>query len=154
MTSPSDAALNGMRVFFRMNITHPPEQRFDAHGGEVLQLRGQVLDRTAEEYPEIVVRFSGPRRAELWKWAKHGSHLSVDGFLLEVKAWQTSTGQRMAMLVDAQNIFPLSDLQQDLDLGKIGVYSERRSRAGAARAPRNKADQADRMRTLLDRADS
>lgn len=153
---PADAALDGIRVSFRMLISHPPEQRFDPTGAELLQVRGSVLDRgvgAATAYPEVVVRFGGPRRQELFKWARHGKHLSVDGFLLEIRALING---RMAMLIDAQNIFPLPELNQaeDNDPTKLGVYATHRTRGSAAAAPRGKAARADKMRELLERADA
>ena len=152
--SPSDAALDGIRVQVRMLISHPPEQRFDPNGAELLQVRGRVLDRAPAAYPELVVRFGGQRRNELYKWAKHGKHLLVDGFL-QVKHWSDNGRSRVALLIDAQNLHPLGDLEQDLS--KVGIYNAKgRTPEGAASkpAPVGKAARADKMRELLDRADA
>jgi hypothetical protein len=150
----ADAALDGIRVQCRMLISHPPEQRFDSNGAELLQVRGQVLDRLPGTYPELVVRFGGQRRNELYKWARHGKHLGVDGFL-QVKHWTSNGRPRVALLIDAQNLFPLGDLEQDLS--KAGIYNAKgRTPAGAtsAPAPTTKASRADKMRELLERADA
>ena len=152
--SPSDAALDGIRVQVRMLISHPPEQRFDPNGAELLQVRGRVLDRAPAAYPELVVRFGGQRRNELYKWAKHGKHLLVDGFL-QVKHWQSDGRSRVALLIDAQDIFALGDLEQDLS--KVGIHNAKGRTpegAGSKPTPVDKATRADKMRELLERADA
>lgn len=152
-TSPSDAVLDGIRVQLRMLISHEPEQRFDPNGAELLQVRGQVLDRMPGTYPDLVVRFGGQRRNELYKWARQGKHLSVDGFLV-IKHWSSNGRSRVALLIDAQNIFPLDDLEPDPS--KAGIYNARgRTPAGMTTAPvpATTAARANKMRDLLDRAE-
>ena len=97
--SHSDGGFDGIQVQLRMLISHPPEQRFDADGAELMQLRGRVVDlRTT--HPQVVVRFGGQRRAELFRWAKPSKHLMVEGSL-EVKTWSAGGRQRVVLLIDA-----------------------------------------------------
>jgi hypothetical protein len=105
-----------------MLITHAAEQRFDADGADVLQIRGTVVD-TACKHPQVVVRFGGLRRAELTRWAAVGKHLSVEG-KLEVKTWAKDGLGHVALLIDAQNLFPLgSELEEGENPERVGVYA-------------------------------
>src|SRR5262252_1601541 len=100
---------DGIRVEFRMIVTHEAEQRFDVNGVELLQIRGSVVD-TRRQQPEVVVRFAGQQRAQLQRWCKPGKHLSVIG-LLEIKSWTAPKAvqqQRTALLVEASDIHPLN----------------------------------------------
>ena len=141
--------VEGLRVTLRMIISADAEQRFDANGVEVLQLRGAVVDDVVR-HPPLVVRFRGQRRAELYRWAKPKKHLSVEGSL-EVKTWSGRNGrQHIALLVEAVNIFPLSDAEPS----KVGVYSTASAASGAPVRPRStKAQQMDMLRKMLDRDD-
>ena len=147
-------ATEGIRVQVRVLTTGAPQQRFDVHGNEVLQLRGRVVD-TSKRHPECVVRFSGQQRAELYRWAKVGKprHLSVDGYL-EVKTWESAGESYVALLIEALNIFPLGDIQEP---SRIGVYAMR-GRTGAvveaavtASPGATKAQRTRQMRDLLER---
>jgi hypothetical protein len=132
-----------------MIISAEAEQRFDANGAEVLQLRGAVVD-DAVHHPPLVVRFRGQRRAELYRWAKANKHLSVEGSL-EVKTWSGRDGrQHIALLVEAANIFPLSDAEP----AKAGIYSTAVTGGGSSAPVRprsTKAQQMDMLRNMLDR---
>jgi hypothetical protein len=152
MGAPSDDGQEGIRVQLRLLVEGLPEQRFDVHGNEILQLRGHVVDGSAA-HPEVVVRFSGQRRAELYRWCRANKHLSVDGFL-QIKHWSSQGRPRVALLVEAINVFPLDDV--DVDLSRAGIYAVR-GRTGAIAAgpasPANKEDRAKKARELLDLAD-
>lgn len=147
-----DDGQEGIRVQLRLLIEGPPEQRFDVHGSEVLQLRGHVVDGSVA-HPEVVVRFSGQRRAELYRWCKADKHLCVDGFL-QVKHWLHQGRPRVALLVEAINLSPLDDV--DVDLSRAGIYAVR-GRTGAIApqaAPANKEARAKKARELLGLADA
>jgi hypothetical protein len=150
MTSASDG---GIHAQLRLIISGIPEERFDASGAEVLQLRGAVVDG-AVSHPPAVVRFRGQRRAELFRWAKAGKHLSVEG-MLEVKSWSAGGKQHLALLVEAANIYPLSDVEV-IDPSRAGVYGNvERAQAGAGRPKRaSKAESAEIMRRALERTDA
>jgi hypothetical protein len=156
MGAASEDGQDGIRVQLRLLIGEPPEQRFDVVGNEVLQLRGHVVDSWLA-HPEVVVRFSGQRRAELYRWASLNKHLAVDGYL-QVKHWQHNGRPRVALLVEAINISPLNDveLDQDHDLSRAGIYAVRgRTGAIAAKAPPvSKEARAKKARELLDMADA
>jgi hypothetical protein len=141
--------VDGIRVNLRMIISADAEQRFDTSGVEVLQLRGAVVD-DAVRHPPLVVRFRGQRRAELYRWAKAKKHLSVEGSL-EVKTWTGRDGhQHTALLVEATNIFPLSDVEPS----KVGVYSTASQASSTPVRPRStKAQQMDMLRKMLGRDD-
>lgn len=132
-----------------MIISADAEQRFDANGAEVLQLRGAVVDDVVR-HPPLVVRFRGQRRAELYRWAKANKHLSVEGSL-EVKTWSGRDGrQHIALLVEAANIFPLTDAEP----ARAGVYTTASAGSSAPVRPRStKAQQMDMLRRLVDRDD-
>jgi hypothetical protein len=151
-SSPSDEGLEGIRVQLRMLVAAEPEQRFDVHGSEVLQLRGYVID-ARRAHPGIVVRFSGQRRAELYRWAKPDKHLGVDGFL-EIKHWMHAGKPRVTLLVEAVSIFPLGEV--DIEPSRSGIYAVRgRTGVIAAKAPpANKEERAKKARELLDLADA
>lgn len=147
----ADDGQEGIRVQLRLLIGGPPEQRFDVHGSEVLQIRGHVVDGR-QAHPEVVVRFSGQRRAELYRWAKLNAHLAVDGFL-QVKHWQHHGTPRVALLVEAINLSPLDAVE--VDLSRAGIYAVR-GRVGALAAsapPVSKEARAKKARDLLDLAD-
>jgi hypothetical protein len=148
----ADDGQEGIRVQLRLLIEGLPEQRFDVHGNEVLQLRGHVVDGSVA-HPEVVVRFSGQRRAELYRWCRANKHLSVDGFL-QVKHWLSQGRPRVALLVEAINISPLDDV--DVDRSRAGIYAVRgRTGAIAAKAaPANRDERAKKARELLDLADA
>lgn len=151
MSSPSDG---GIHASLRLIVAGTPEERFDAAGAEVLQFRGAVVDGSIR-HPPVVVRFRGQRRAELFRWAKAGKHLSVEG-LLEVKSWSSADGKpHLALLVEAANIFPLSDVEV-VDHSKVGISGPLPLERGAATrpAPADKAASAEMMRRLLDRTDA
>jgi hypothetical protein len=149
--SPSDEGQQGIRVQLRMLIGAPPDQRFDMDGNEILQIRGHVID-SSKAHPELVVRFAGQQRAELYRWAQPNKHLGVDGFL-EVKHWLAAGGKpRVALLVEAVSIFPLEDV--DIEPSRAGIYAVR-GRTGAPIAPQTtKQGRVEQMRRLLDRADA
>jgi hypothetical protein len=131
-----------------MIISADAEQRFDANGAEVLQLRGAVVDDVVH-HPPVVVRFRGQRRAELYRWAKPNKHLSVEGSL-EVKTWSRNGRQHTALLVEATNIFPLSDAEP----ARAGIYSTAVEAPKTPVRPRStKAQQMDMLRRLVDRDD-
>lgn len=148
--SRSEPVQGGIRVQLRLIVSHPPEQRFDALGAELLQIRGKVVDEL-HDHPEVAVRFSGQRRGDLYRWAKPGKHLGVDGFL-EVKVWQPNGRPRLALLVDAVSIFPLLDLANDLS--KAGLFNPRaRPSADVSAAPvSSKAERAALLRKELEGA--
>ena len=100
-----------------------------------------------------MVRFSGQRRAELYRWARGNKHLAVDGYL-QVKHWQSGGRPRVALLVEGINISPLDDV--DIDLSRAGVYAVRgRTGAIAPQAPpADKEARARKARELLERADA
>jgi hypothetical protein len=157
MGTLSDDGQEGIRVQLRLLIEGPPEQRFDVHGNEVLQVRGHVVDASAA-HPEVVVRFSGQRRAELYRWCKPDAgpaakHLHVDGFV-QVKHWMSQGRPRVALLVEAINLSPLDDV--DVDRSRAGIYAVRgRSGALAAKAPpASKEARAKKVRDMLDLADA
>lgn len=152
MGAHSEDGQDGIRVQLRLLIGGPPEQRFDVHGNEVLQLRGHVVDGR-QAHPEVVVRFSGQRRAELYRWARGNKHLAVDGYL-QVKHWQDNGRPRVVLLVEAINMSPLDDVE--IDLSRAGIYAERgRTGTIAARAPAaSKEARAKKARDLLERADA
>jgi hypothetical protein len=141
--------VDGLRVTLRMIISADAEQRFDANGVEVLQLRGAVVDDVIH-HPPLVVRFRGQRRAELYRWAKANKHLTVEGSL-EVKTWSGRDGrQHIALLVEAANIFPLSDAEP----AKAGIYSTALAGPSTPVRPRStKAQQMDMLRRMMDRDD-
>ena len=147
----SDQGQEGLRVQLRLLVDGEPEQRFDVHGNEILQVRGHVIDSN-RKHPQVVVRFSGQRRAELCRWAKPNKHLGVDGFL-EVKHWLNAGTPRVALLIEALALFPLDDV--DLDLSKAGIYAIR-GRVGAPviERPATKQGRVEKMRQLLDLADA
>lgn len=148
----ADDGQDGIRVQLRLLIGGPPEQRFDVYGNEVLQLRGQVVDGR-QAHPEVVVRFDGQRRAELYRWARLNKHLAIDGFL-QVKHWQHQGRPRVALLVEAINVTPLDDVE--VDLSRAGIYATR-GRTGALAAPAppvSKEARAKKARELLDLADA
>jgi hypothetical protein len=151
MSFPSEGQLEGIRVQLRLLVSHAPEQRFDTNGTEVLQLRGRVMDATSS-HPQVVVRFAGQRRSELYRWAAPGKHLSVDG-QLEVKTWHASDDhQHVALLIEALNIYPLSEPEPDLR--RVGIYALPGHR-GASLEPGpslSKAQRAEQLRRALDQA--
>jgi hypothetical protein len=144
-----------MHISFRLIVAGTPEERFDAAGAEVLQFRGAVVDGSIR-HPPVVVRFRGQRRAELFRWAKPGKHLSVEG-LLEVKSWSSADGKpHLALLVEAANIFPLSDVEV-VDHSKVGISGPLPSERGVAVRPRRAEDKAAvtaMLRQLLERTDA
>lgn len=142
--------MDGLQVTLRMIISADADQRYDADGREVLQLRGAVVD-DAIRHPPLVVRFRGQRRAELFRWAKQGKHLSVEGSL-EVKTWSRDGHQHTALLVEATNIFPLTDT--DVEPSRVGIYTTNREASSKPVRPRAaKAQQMDMLRKMLDRDD-
>jgi len=146
-----DDGQEGIRVQLRLLIEGSPEQRFDVHGSEVLQVRGHVVDGR-QAHPEVVVRFSGPRRAELYRWCAADKHLFVDGFV-QVKHWLHQGRPRVALLVEAINLSPLDDVV--VDPSRAGIYAVR-GRTGAIAAPAppaNKEARARKARELLELAD-
>lgn len=152
LSNSSDDGQEGIRVQLRLLVGGPADQRFDVNGNEVLQVRGHVLDGK-QAHPEVVVRFSGQRRAELYRWAGLNKHLAVDGFL-QVKHWQDHGRPRVALLVEAINLSPLDDI--DLDLSRAGIYATRgRTGALADKAPPvSKEARTKKARELLDLADA
>lgn len=130
-----------------MLVSAPVDQRYDVTGAEVLQIRGTVVD-DALHHPQVVVRFSGPRRAELYRWAKPGKHLSVDG-MLEVKSWMAAGQQHLALLIEAQSLFPLSDADSVVDPSKAGIYAIE-GRAGKVKAVEQPSTLAGRVEKLRD----
>jgi hypothetical protein len=96
----------GLRVEFRMTVSHAPEQRFDVDGNELLQIRGRVVDSRRRQ-PEVVVRYAGQHQAQLARWCAPGKHLSVVG-LLEVKTWTNGSQPCLALLVEASDVHPLN----------------------------------------------
>ena len=151
MSFPSEEpAPEGVRVQLRMRVSHPPEERFDQNGTALLQLRGSVIDGQTR-HPQVVVRFKGQHRAELYRWAAPDKHLSVDGHL-EVKTWASNGVGHVALLIEALNIYPLGELEPDL--GKIGVYAlPGVSSTSTRRAPRrSKTERAETLRRELDEA--
>jgi|SRR5580765_8303132 len=148
----ADDGQEGIRVQLRLLIDGPPEQRFDVHGNEVLQFRGHVVDGKLA-HPEVVARFDGQRRAELYRWARQNKHLAIDGFL-QVKHWQDHGRPRVALLVEAINVTPLDDVE--VDLSRAGIHAVR-GRTGALAAPAppvSKEARAKKARELLDLADA
>lgn len=131
-----------------MLVAVEPDQRFDAHGNEILQLRGYVVDST-RAHPGLVVRFSGQRRAELYRWAKPNKHLGVDGFL-EVKHWLAAGNPRVTLLVEAVSIFPLGDVE--IEPSKSGIYAVRGRTGAPVASPTTKQERVEQMRQLLDDA--
>jgi hypothetical protein len=143
----TDGQPQGIRAQLRLLVSRPPEQRYDASGAEVLQIRGKVVD-AERRHPQVVVRFGGQRRAELYRWAKLGKHLSVDGYL-EVKTWldQSSGRQLVALLVEAVNIVPLGDIADDLS--RAGIYAVGRPSEPRPRKRLSKGERAERLRKEL-----
>lgn len=141
----------GIRCQLRMLISHPPESRYRDTGGEVLQVRGRVIDYDAS-HPEVVVRFSGQRRSELFRWARPDKHLGVDGYL-DVKSWKDKAGQHhVALLIDAVNLFPLA--AEDSEPARAGAYAlDRESTGGVVTvpAPTLASERIKQMKNLLDR---
>ena len=136
----------------RLLVDRTPEQRYDQHGVEVLELHGHVVD-SKHAHPLTVVRFSGQRRVELYRWAKPGKHLAIDGYL-QVKHFRTRGVPRVALLIEGININPLDDVE--VDLSRAGIYAVR-GRVGKVApraAPMSKAERAEKARTLLDLADA
>ena len=132
-----------------MIVTHEPEQRFDEHGAELLQVRGTVVD-SARRHPMVVVRFDGKQRAELFHWAKPGKHLAVEGYL-KVESWTTVDSKiRIAYLVEARDIFPLNP--DERDLSRVGITT-RESPGRARRAPARDDDRVHLTPKGADRAD-
>ena len=151
MISPSSESQEGIRVQLRMLVSALPAVRYDVNGNEILQVRGHVID-ASKAHPELVVRFSGQRRAELYRWAKPDKHLGVDGFL-EIKQWMSVGKSRVALLVEAVSVFPLGDIEPDLS--RVGIYAVRGRVGAPVEQPRtSKEDRAAQMRRLLDKADS
>lgn len=147
--SPSDEGQEGIRVQLRMLVAAEPDQRFDQHGNEILQLRGYVID-SSKAHPGLVVRFSGQRRAELYRWAKPNKHLGVDGFL-DVKHWLDKGKPRVTLLVEAVSIFPLGDV--DIEPSKSGIYAVRGRTGAPVAVPRaTKEERVEQMRRLMDDA--
>lgn len=138
----------GLRVNLRMLLSAGAEQRFDSSGAEVLQLRGSVVDDSVR-HPPLVVRFRGQRRAELYRWAKPNKHLSVEGSL-EVKTWASRDGrQRVALLVEAANIFPLTDTEPT----KLGIYATAAASGAPPARRQTRQQQTDMLRRMLARDD-
>lgn len=144
----------GLQVNLRILLSAGADQRFDADGHEILQLRGTVVDDNIH-HPPVVVRFRGQRQAELYRWAKPYKHLSVEGNL-EVKTWSGRDGrQQVALLVEATNIFPLSDAEP----AKLGIYATPQTRSSKPVSPRTAAgldtrkQQIDMLRNMLARDD-
>lgn len=138
--------LDGIRVEFRMGVTHEPDQRFDVNGVELIQIRGRVIDSDHIQ-PEVVVRFAGQQRAQLYRWCKPGKHISVVG-QLEIKSWKTPSGHRLALLVEARDIHPLNP--EEVDHSREGVYAPA-GRASRQLKPRaTKAEKIRQMTELLD----
>jgi len=112
--------VDGLRVEFRLIVSHPPEQRFDANGVELLQVRGKVADMR-QRHPEVVVRFSGKQRHQLYKWCTPGKHMSVVG-QLDIQTYVTKAGAaRIILLVEASDIHPLNP--DEVDHAREGVYA-------------------------------
>jgi len=151
MTFPSEGGLQGIRVQCRIRVSHAAEARFDANGADVLQIRGVVVDE-GRKHPQVVVRFGGLRRAELTRWAAVGKHLSVEG-KLEIKTWRTNDGLgHVALLVEAQNLFPLHEpgAEVDEDLSRIGVYATPgQTTVRRPRGRQSKEQRADELRRAL-----
>jgi len=145
-SSPSEGAPQGIRGQFRLLIAQPTRQRFDSNGRDVLEVRGTVVD-SAHRHPEVVVRFAGQRQNELYRWAVVGQHLSVDGYL-EVKHWLANGQPRVTLLVEAVNIFPLSDPVPDLR--RIGIYATPSAPSeGVTVTSLDKTARENRLRTML-----
>jgi hypothetical protein len=141
--------LDGIRVEFRMHVSHEPDQRFDVNGNELLQIRGRVVDSDHVQ-PEVVVRFAGQQQAQLYRWARPGKHLSVVG-KLEVKTWVDSAGrQQLALLIEARDIHPLGLAPEEVDHSREGVYAVMGRTSSELKPRASKADQVNRMRKLLD----
>src|SRR5947209_3252980 len=96
----------GIRVEFRMTVSHAPETRFDVDGNELLQVRGRAMD-SRRAHPEVVVRYAGQHQAQLARWCAPGKHMSVIG-LLEVKTWTNGSRPGLALLVEASDVLPLN----------------------------------------------
>lgn len=112
--------MDGLRVEFRLIVSHAPEQRFDANGVELLQFRGKVADMR-QRHPEAVVRFSGRQRDQLYRWCAVGKHMSVVG-QLEVKTYTANDGVlRIILLIEASDIHPLNP--DEVDHAREGVYA-------------------------------
>lgn len=138
--------LDGLRVEFRMSVTHAPDQRFDVNGVELLQIRGQVIDSDHVQ-PEVVVRFDGQQQAQLYRWAQPGKHLSVVG-QLEIKSWSTPTGTRIALLVTARDLHPLNP--EVVDHSRAGIHAVAGRSARDLKARESKEERRKRMTELLD----
>lgn len=140
---------DGIRVEFRMIVTHEAEQRFDQNGVELLQIRGSVVD-TRRLHPEVVVRFAGQQRAQLQRWCKPGKHLSVIG-RLEIWSWTAPAGKpRTALLVEASDIHPLNP--DEVNHSREGVYAALGRTAQVDVPPKGmtKKEQAARMRRMVE----
>lgn len=112
--------MDGLHVEFRLIVSHVPEQRFDANGIELLQFRGKVAD-ARQRHPDVVVRFSGKRRNQLYRWCTPGKHMAVAG-QLEVKTYTANSGAtRVILLVEASDIHPLNP--DEVDHAREGVYA-------------------------------
>jgi len=121
----------GIRVEFRMIVSHAPEARFDVDGNELLQIRGRVVDPRLDQ-PEVVVRYAGQHQVQLARWCTPGKHMSVVG-LLELKTWTTSNGIRAAYLVEASDVHPLNPEVTDHSQAGVHTALGRTSKVSAPR---------------------
>ena len=139
----------GLHVELRLIVSRDAEQRFDADGTEVLQLRGKVVDAHVK-HPECVVRFRGQQRVQLARWARPGQHLVVTG-RLEVKTWPVNGKTGVALLVEAHDIHPLTPAEPDNS--RAGVRGQPGTPAPArVSAPAGEmAGRAALMRRMLER---
>jgi len=140
---------DGIRVELRMIVSHDPEQRFDVNGIELVQFRGDVV---GGPYPPVVVRFAGQQQAQLYRWAKPGKHMSVIGYL-DVKLWTDRGGRsRMALLIEAKDVYPLNP--DVIDHSREGVYATAGRVSKDLRAALTKTAQAEQLRKMLDLANA
>jgi hypothetical protein len=139
--------LDGVRVEFRMSVSHAPETRFDINGNELLQIRGRVMD-SQRTHPQVIVRYAGQHQAQLARWCAPGKHLSVVG-LLEVKTWpRLSAGIGVAFLVEASDLYPLNPDESNPSRAGVHAALGRTSRVAPGGAPKN--GRSDLRRQLAD----
>lgn len=125
--------MDGLRVEFRLIVSHAVEQRFDANGVELLQFRGKVADLRLK-HPEALVRFGGKQRDQLYRWCAPGKHMAVTG-QLEIKTYTAKNGEsRVILLVEASDIHPLNP--DEVDHAREGVYAAL-GRTARVAAPRH-----------------